>query len=63
MGWAVNRRAGNRSAAFSLIEMIVVIAILVILMTAGIAILGGTGAQSRKAGTDMLIGLIEQGKA
>jgi prepilin-type N-terminal cleavage/methylation domain-containing protein len=48
--------------AFSLIEMMVVIAILVTLMTAGVSLLNGTGAQSRKTGTDMLTGLIEQAR-
>lgn len=42
--------------------MMVVIAILVTLMTAGVSLLSGTGAQSRKAGTDMLSGLIEQAR-
>ena len=60
---AVNGRARNQSAAFSLIEMVAVIAILVVLMTAGIALMGSTGAQSRKAGTDMLIGLVEQARS
>lgn len=49
--------------AFSLIEMVVVIAVLVILMTAGVSLMNGTGAQSRKAGTDMLTGMIEQARA
>jgi prepilin-type N-terminal cleavage/methylation domain-containing protein len=49
-------------AAFSLIEMVAVIAILVILMTAGISLLHGTGAQSRRTGTDLLSGLIEQAR-
>lgn len=49
-------------AAFSLIEMMVVIAILVALMTAGVSLLNGNAAQSRKAGTDMLSGLIEQAR-
>lgn len=48
--------------AFSLIEMVAVIAILVILMTSGISLLNGTGSQSRKAGTDMISGLIEQAR-
>ncbi len=48
--------------AFSLVEMMVVIAILVTLMTAGVSLLNGTGSQSRKAGTDMLSGLIEQAR-
>ena len=49
-------------AAFSLIEMVAVIAILAVLMTAGVSLLNGTGAQSRRAGTDMLSGLIEQAR-
>ena len=40
----------------------VVIAILVALMTAGVSLLSGNGTQSRKAGTDMLTGLIEQAR-
>lgn len=39
-----------------------VIAILVTLMTAGVSLLNDSGAQSRKAGTDMLTGLIEQAR-
>lgn len=42
--------------------MMVVIAILVTLLTAGVSLLNGTGNQSRKAGTDMLSGLIEQAR-
>lgn len=42
--------------------MVAVIAILVVLMTAGVSLLNGTGAQSRRAGTDMLSGLIEQAR-
>lgn len=42
--------------------MVTVIAILVTLMTAGVGLLSGTGAQSRKAGTDLLSGLIEQAR-
>jgi hypothetical protein len=42
--------------------MVAVIAILVTLMTAGVGLLNGNGAQSRKAGTDLLIGLIEQAR-
>ncbi len=49
-------------AAFTLIEMVTVIAILATLMTAGVSLLNGTGAQSRKTGTDMLSGLIEQAR-
>lgn len=48
--------------AFTLIEMVTVIAILVILMTVSVNLLHGSGSQSRKAGTDMLCGLIEQAR-
>ena len=49
-------------AAFSLIEMVAVIAILIILMTAGISLLSSSGVQSRRAGVDLLSGLIEQAR-
>jgi hypothetical protein len=55
-------RALRRAAGFSLIEMVGVIAILVTLMSAGVRLLNGTGSQSRKAGTDLLSGLIEQAR-
>lgn len=48
--------------AFTLVEMVVVMVILVILMTAGVSFLNGTGSQSRRAGTDLLSGLIEQAR-
>lgn len=56
------RDSSSLRAAFSLIEMLVVIAILATLMTAGVSLLSGSGIQSRKAGTDMLSGLIEQAR-
>lgn len=59
---AAKPRTVNIEAAFSLIEMVAVIAILVTLMTAGISLLNGTGPQSRRAATDMLTGLIEQAR-
>ncbi len=55
-------QSARPAAAFSLIEMVAVIAILATLMTAGISLLSGTGVQSRKTGTDMLSGLIEQAR-
>jgi len=55
-------RLKRHPRAFSLIEMSVVIAILLILMTAGISLMNGTGAQARRAGTDMLTGMIEQAR-
>lgn len=48
--------------AFTLIEMVTVMAIFVILMTAGVSLLSGTGSQSRKAATAMLSGLIVQAR-
>lgn len=42
--------------------MITIIAVLVVLLLAGVRILGGTGSQARKAGTDMLTGMIERGR-
>lgn len=48
--------------AFTLVEIVVVIAVLVILLVAGVGLLGGTGAQARRAGTDMLSGMIEQAR-
>lgn len=48
--------------AFTLVEMVAVIAILVTLMTAGVSLLHSTGAQARKTGTDMLSGMIDQAR-
>jgi len=42
--------------------MVTVIAILVILITAGVKLMNGTGPQSRKTGSDMLLGMIEQAR-
>lgn len=49
-------------SAFSLIEMVSVIAVLVILIMAGASLLHGTGSQSRRAATDLLAGMIEQAR-
>jgi prepilin-type N-terminal cleavage/methylation domain-containing protein len=54
---------GCGKTAFSLIEMVTVIAILVILMTAGVSLMNGTGSQSRRAATDLLAGMIEQARS
>lgn len=43
--------------------MVAVTAILGTLMAAGVGLLSGTGAQSRRAGADMLAGLIEQARS
>ena len=50
-------------SAFSLIEMVAVMAVLGILTVAGVGLLGGTGAHSRKAGTDLLACMIDQARA
>ena len=62
MSGSLTINVSRRLRGFSLIEMVAVIAILVTLMTAGVSLLSGTGAQSRKAGTDLLSGLIEQAR-
>jgi prepilin-type N-terminal cleavage/methylation domain-containing protein len=53
---------GCRSRGFTLIEVLVTISILVILLAAGVGLLGGTGPQARKSGADMLAGMIEQAR-
>jgi hypothetical protein len=45
-----------------LIEITVVIAVILILLVAGVSLIGGTGPSARKAGADMLTGMIEQGR-
>ena len=49
-------------SAFSLIEMVSVIALLVMLIVAGVSLLHGTASQSRRAATDLLAGMIEQAR-
>jgi prepilin-type N-terminal cleavage/methylation domain-containing protein len=56
-----HRIVGHKSA-FTLIEMVVVIAILVTLMTAGVSLLHNTAAQSRRAATDSLTALVAQAR-
>jgi type II secretory pathway pseudopilin PulG len=43
--------------------MVVVIAVLMILIAAGVSLLNGTTSQSRKAGVDLLTGMIEQARS
>jgi len=57
-----NHKSRNHPAAFTLVEMLVVILILSVLMGAGISLLGGTGMQSRKAGADMISGMVDQAR-
>ncbi|MDP3850533.1 MAG: prepilin-type N-terminal cleavage/methylation domain-containing protein [Luteolibacter sp.] len=52
---------GGKSA-FTLIEMVTVIAVIVTLLVAGVSLLGGTGAQARRAGVDLLVGMVEQAR-
>jgi prepilin-type N-terminal cleavage/methylation domain-containing protein len=53
---------GGGRRAFTLIEISLAIAVLVILLVAGGSLIGGTGASARKAGADMLTGMIEQAR-
>ncbi|RPJ33826.1 MAG: prepilin-type N-terminal cleavage/methylation domain-containing protein [Verrucomicrobiaceae bacterium] len=53
---------GGGRRAFSLIEIVVAIAVIVILLVAGVGMLGGTGAQARRSGADTLTGMIEQAR-
>jgi len=56
-------RADRSMPAFSLIELVAVMAILVILMASGISLMHGTGSQSRKAAMDLLAGMVELARA
>ncbi len=49
-------------SAFTLIEMVAVIAILVTLMTSAVSLLKDTSAQSRRVATDLLTGIVEQAR-
>lgn len=57
-----NSTRSTSVAGFTLIEMAVVTAILIALMTVGVSLVHSTGPQSRRAATDMLTGLIEQAR-
>jgi prepilin-type N-terminal cleavage/methylation domain-containing protein len=56
------RFPGCRARGFTLIEILVTITIIVILMAAGVSLLGGTGPQARRSATDILTGMIEQAR-
>lgn len=62
MNFPQKRLPGCRARGFTLIEILVTISIIVILMAAGVALLGGTGPQARRAAADMLTGMIEQAR-
>lgn len=48
--------------AFTLVEMLIVIAIISVLLLSGIALLRGFGVQARKSGTDMIYAMIDQAR-
>ncbi len=48
--------------AFTLVEIAVTIAVVAILLLAGVGLLGGNAAQARKSSTELLIGMIEQAR-
>ena len=53
---------GGGRRAFTLVEMVTIIAIIVILLVAGVSLVGDTGHQARRAGADLLTGMIEQAR-
>ncbi len=56
-------RSVLRQPAFSIVEMVAVMAVLVMLSLAGLSAWLGTAAQSRAATMDVLVGLVEQARA
>jgi len=58
----MNRYRDRGKPAFTLIEVLTVIAILVILLTVGVKLLNGTGSHARRTATDQLSGLVEQAR-
>jgi len=57
-----NWRSVSYARGFTLVEIVVTIAILVILLSAGVSLLGGTGPQARRSAVDVLTGMIEQAR-
>lgn len=50
-------------SGFSLLELIAVIAVMTILMAAGVSLMGDSGAKARRATTDLVMGMVEQGRS
>lgn len=57
-----NNSTRRMPPAFSLVELVVVIAIIMLLTVAGIRLLRDTGAQARRTATDSITGLIEEAR-
>lgn len=49
-------------SAFSLVELVTVVAVLALLMAAGARFLGDPGSKAQKTATDALVGLVEQAR-
>jgi len=54
--------SGGGRRAFTLVELLVTIVIITVLLVAGIGVMGNSGNKARRAGADMLTGMIEQAR-
>lgn len=57
-----NQSSRSQPPAFSLVELVAVIAVILLLMGAGIRVLRDNGTQARRTATDAITGLIEQAR-